>query len=61
MAHQVGKESRAQAPGFVWEPYARRCRGLAGILMQVVLKSSMAGHKSKIQGTGKLRIKAARH
>ena len=39
MAHQVGKESRAQAPGFVWEPYARRCRGPAGIHVGIYASS----------------------
>lgn len=64
MAHQVGKESRAQVAGFVWEPHTRRCRDrqeFIWVFMQVVLTSSMGGHKSKTQGTGKLRIKVASH
>lgn len=44
MAHQVGKESRAQALGFVWEPYARRCRGLAGIHVGIYASSLQVIH-----------------
>lgn len=44
MAHQVGKESRDQAAGFVWEPHARRCKGLAGIHMGVHASSPQVIH-----------------
>ena len=44
MAHQVGKESRDQAAGFVWEPHARRCKGPAGIHMGVHASSPHVIH-----------------
>lgn len=53
MAHQVGKESRAQAPGFVWEPYARRCRGVAGIHVGIDASSPQVIHgRTQIKNPG---------